>query len=302
MRGICNVCGDEFITHSKRVQYTCSYECRKKKNKIEFMDRIKRFSPRIEYIGGYLDMTTEVKFKCNICGGIFERTPSKMCDKKSEGQCPICKLKEPRICPKCGANHINKHKKGYCEECADIASNGYGLTCLHCGKDFVSKNCDKKTCSYECMLEYGKSEREKLYNPRIKQCKNCGVEFATECGKTNSMFCCEKCKRRYTNKTKRIYEKTIRIKRIIKNGNVDKGITLDRLIKRDKSMCHLCGGLVDINDYDTNNNGYVICGDYYPSIDHVVPIAKGGTHSWENVKLAHRLCNSIKSDTPNYYS
>ncbi|MDT2396282.1 HNH endonuclease [Enterococcus avium] len=31
-------------------------------------------------------------------------------------------------------------------------------------------------------------------------------------------------------------------------------------------------------------------------MDHVIPISKGGTHSWDNVRLAHRHCNAIKRD------
>lgn len=33
-----------------------------------------------------------------------------------------------------------------------------------------------------------------------------------------------------------------------------------------------------------------------PSVDHVKPLAKGGKHSWRNVVLAHRICNTLKSD------
>ena len=46
--------------------------------------------------------------------------------------------------------------------------------------------------------------------------------------------------------------------------------------------------------YDDNNT--FIAGNKYPSVDHMIPIAKGGTHTWDNVQLAHRYCNSIKSD------
>jgi 5-methylcytosine-specific restriction endonuclease McrA len=28
------------------------------------------------------------------------------------------------------------------------------------------------------------------------------------------------------------------------------------------------------------------------SMDHLVPLSKGGDHSWANVALAHRSCNS----------
>lgn len=34
----------------------------------------------------------------------------------------------------------------------------------------------------------------------------------------------------------------------------------------------------------------------YPSIDHIIPVSHGGTHTWDNVELAHRYCNGVKSD------
>ena len=43
-------------------------------------------------------------------------------------------------------------------------------------------------------------------------------------------------------------------------------------------------------------NNRFICGNNYPTIDHVIPLAKGGMHSWDNVRLAHHNCNSIKGD------
>ena len=44
------------------------------------------------------------------------------------------------------------------------------------------------------------------------------------------------------------------------------------------------------------NRGHFIAGGRYPSIDHASPVAKGGAHTWDNVRLAHRDCNSVKSD------
>ena len=38
------------------------------------------------------------------------------------------------------------------------------------------------------------------------------------------------------------------------------------------------------------------CGAAAESIDHVVPRAKGGTHTWENVVAACRPCNTAKRD------
>lgn len=296
MRGTCEVCGMPFVTHKKNIQYTCSNKCRVELNKKEFMSHIEKFYPRIEYVGGYIDKSTKVQFKCNICGSIFERTPSKMCEKNSVGQCPLCRLNEPRICPKCGSKHINRHKKGFCEECANEVNKTYELNCLNCGQSFVSKNKDKRTCSYECMLDHGKKIRESNYIPKDKVCKNCGIKFTTQYGKTNEEFCSNKCRRRMNNSKQRLYNKNVRMLRIINNGRIDKNITLDSLIVRDNGVCHICSNKVDKDDYMTNDGGYLIYGNMYPSIDHVIPIAKGGTHTWDNVKLAHRLCNSLKGD------
>lgn len=32
------------------------------------------------------------------------------------------------------------------------------------------------------------------------------------------------------------------------------------------------------------------------TIDHIIPLSKGGTHTYNNVQLAHYICNSKKSD------
>ena len=60
-------------------------------------------------------------------------------------------------------------------------------------------------------------------------------------------------------------------------------------------MCSLCGGICNWGDYIIKDNNF-IAGDYYPSIDHIKPIAKGGLHEWNNIQLAHRICNTNKRD------
>lgn len=73
--------------------------------------------------------------------------------------------------------------------------------------------------------------------------------------------------------------------------NFDKTITLKGLIKRDNGICQICGGAIDITAID---KGHAL-GDY-PSLDHIIPLSRGGTHTWNNVQLAHMRCNSGKCD------
>lgn len=59
-------------------------------------------------------------------------------------------------------------------------------------------------------------------------------------------------------------------------------------MKRDKGICYLCNKPVDTNDYHITDSNAFVVGKNYPTIDHVLPISKGGKHSWDNVTLSHR--------------
>lgn len=118
-------------------------------------------------------------------------------------------------------------------------------------------------------------------------CKSCGLIM---CGKSRANWC-DDCRKKHENKNKEIAR---RIK--IKNARIDSDIDLNSLLRRDGYVCHICGGLCDKNDF-IMKNGVKVTGNNYPSIDHVIPLAKGGLHSWDNVKVAHRICNSLKGDS-----
>ena len=88
---------------------------------------------------------------------------------------------------------------------------------------------------------------------------------------------------------------THRIKRRALAQIGDKDITLETLYNRDLGICALCGERCDYTDYIFKGEVF-IAGNRYPSIDHIVPISKGGSHTWDNVQLAHKQCNSVKSN------
>lgn len=70
--------------------------------------------------------------------------------------------------------------------------------------------------------------------------------------------------------------------------------------------CYLCGIECDDTDfrYFTDRNGAQrkIVGNTHPTLDHVVALVNGGTHTVSNAALACRLCNSRKHAKVNYES
>ena len=127
------------------------------------------------------------------------------------------------------------------------------------------------------------AEEEKK-RAKAHKCPVCGAMT------TRRKYCSEKCANRVSNKQREVSR---RMK--LKMAMVDHDISLEGLYKRDQGICHICGMQTRFDDYVVRDGAY-ICGDWYPSIDHVIPISKGGTHSWTNVKLAHRRCNYMKAD------
>lgn len=64
--------------------------------------------------------------------------------------------------------------------------------------------------------------------------------------------------------------------------------TVSEIYERDGWVCQLCWVPVrsDLRYPDPQS----------ASLDHVIPIARGGTHTPENVQLAHLVCNQRKQD------
>lgn len=62
------------------------------------------------------------------------------------------------------------------------------------------------------------------------------------------------------------------------------------IYNRDDWTCWLCHMPID-RSADAQ-------ADMAPSLDHVIPLANGGTHEPANVATAHRLCNARRSNTP----
>lgn len=185
-------------------------------------------------------------------------------------KCKVCDFVFER-----SAQFARKHKKVTCPNC---------LECRRKPKPTTRKRVELKPIKIRVIL----LNRSSLKEVKISKCKTCDSVYRST---RNKVYCSIRC----ANKAHEM-KKAIKRRKMEQNGVVDHSITLDKLIKRENKLCYICGDECDSNDFTISSKGHFIVGKNYPSIEHVIPIAKGGTHTWDNVKLAHHHCNSIKSD------
>lgn len=292
----CDYCGKEiFIIPSEQLQKNyCSEECKEK--------------------AGY-------NCKCDYCGKEYKARRingrGNFCSEECEYEYwhPKC------VCEYCGKTYRRDKSKikshTYCSnECRKESNKAKTTRCIMCGKEFAIYDYTdpNKFCSNKCTGKYYgaiKSRNARIKNKearmkndemrlkkemiselkketkeikkrinklgKIEECQYCGETFISRRG---AIYCSQPCKNKTRNRRKD--------KRLSRNGKPDMSISLIKLYKRDKGICKLCGRRTFfVDDYQS---------DGYPSIDHIMPISKGGKHEWSNVQLAHRGCNDKKSN------
>jgi 5-methylcytosine-specific restriction endonuclease McrA len=78
----------------------------------------------------------------------------------------------------------------------------------------------------------------------------------------------------------------------------EQGVSWRSVASRDGMDCAYCGVTCSTSDgsYGTGRGGVRVwkCGPTYPTLDHVVPLSRGGDHSMTNAALACYRCNSSK--------
>ena len=96
-------------------------------------------------------------------------------------------------------------------------------------------------------------------------------------------------KRREKSKTEKGKENNVKRqqkRRAAKRGNEAEIFSPKDVYERDNWTCYLCGEKINKSQKAPHPKS--------PSLDHVVPICKGGGHVLNNVKAAHLRCNQSK--------
>jgi len=221
----------------------------------------------LELISDYKGAETPVLLRCRTCGAEFKRIPH--CINEAT-KCPACKQKkneERKAQAKAEAEYRKTEKKAQ-----RIAINPLGLSYYQLKR---SAELDKKCTCRICGNTY--TMRQYI--------ESAGIKY-----KRVSGYCSAECKRKALRKREHIRRKRDGLNHYARarkhNAPREKGITLSKLIKRDGLQCAICG-LMCIYCEDRN-------APLAPTIDHIIAIANGGGHTWDNVQVAHRQCNSYK--------
>lgn len=189
---------------------------------------------------------------------------------------------------------VLRAKENKKKSCA--VKSGY---CLACGSPY-SKKQTHQYCSDECKsssraIRNRIKAREKYAEDHGKTriCKKCGTEFSPKfTGGRKSIYCSNKCASESYEEAIKRGSKIHKAKRRAKQKDplaerVDPFVVFDR----DKWTCQICR----VKTPKSKRGTYA---DNAPELDHIVPLSKGGKHTYKNTQCACRKCNGLKSDKP----
>lgn len=262
----CVICGTPFLANDGRNKF-CSEECR-----TESLNQSKKKWAE-EHIG---KRTEKI---CVVCGKPF--MPKQNSKQKACSELCRRELKREK------ARIQSRNRPHTMAACIERLAKQKEATLKR--KEAEKAERLKRWELYKQEQRKLKEEREKVEQKNkqerlTKTCVVCGEVFVALQEKQKT--CSLKCQKKWNHR---------RFKKRLKGKIVDDDITLEALYRKDLGVCYLCGCQCDWED-KTIINGNTIVGDTYPTVEHVLPLSKGGLHEWKNVRLACFKCNTIKRD------
>jgi hypothetical protein len=224
---------------------------------------------------------------CRGCGDPFFGHKRKYCTTAC-GQRFKYLQRAPRrliVCQNCGKEFMGALR--YCsKECRersnrDRSNRRFAGKCEFCGNDFQSGN-SERFCSIPC------ANRSIWKNfPAVKKVCKCGKKFKTK--KPLKTWCSRNCWNRARLKRKWAYYKAaFRMRKRQEAEAFIEQVCPTEIFSRDNWTCQICSKEIDMEKAFPHPKS--------ASLDHIIPISKGGTHEAKNVQCAHLRCNIRKSN------
>lgn len=233
---------------------------------------------------------------CLGCGNSFStiRAAAKFCSPvcASKNQVRNFKRRPPLNCKQCGKTYQlpkGRHSTAFCSRaCSILASRKvkiescavYFPRCRRCSRIFTAQKKSIYFCSAEC--------RKPPYLPkpiRTIQCASCACEVKTRPGRGKTKRYCDSCAEARFRDRKNADK---RLRQARRTDAFVAPVYRRAIYERDGWKCGIC--------HKSVNPKLEVPHPLAKTIDHIVPLSKGGTHEPRNVQLAHFICNSKRSD------
>ena len=225
---------------------------------------------------------------CPQCTELFEAKPnqvycSQSCKKRTERIKNAERIKAYN--KRAGGKYRGRVMSKQCPECKQYGVRPDSVYCsIQCSKNSRFSKCKEITIWIQPTPKAKATKAPTIVSFVNGKCLDCATNYTYQrTGKRKlSRYCSTICERRAARRN----SNHIRRHRITSSRKGD--VYRAKIFEKDSYVCQLCNEPVDTTAHWND--------DRYPSLDHIIPLAHGGSHSMDNLQTAHRICNALKSD------
>lgn len=236
--------------------------------------------------------------QCARCGGVIAPQAARGPRRKFCQTCrPSWRVNPmlgpfPVSCFLCGDPIVGRRRDArYCSDrCCAAAAQGHVVAyCALCGDRCGHTHPEtdqRRYCSKDCAATYtaaaGKAlTAAKQRHPFRGLCRECGTPLAGIPSRIDSIYCSEACLRVVAarNTTSPGRPAHLRIRKRHR----------DAVLERYGYVCGICGDDIDPD--------LAYPSPFAATVDHIIPLKRGGVHHPDNWQPAHHYCNNVKRDS-----
>ena len=283
----CATCGAPFlVSGTGRRALTCSPPCKAARRRVN-------------------DRKPPITRNCETCGTAFP-VSGKGSNKRQHCSEP-CRIRARR------RRHLGSRRRPavaqHCGKCGTAFTvSGWGL--------------NRRYCSEPCRDSAARAKSRRRYTPKppvTRSCETCGTAFTVAGNGSTRLVCSRPClraqnrgysrswRRRNIDEVRRRNREAVSAKyyadpeyRLLRAQGSDlrKRVTSFEVVspaamwQEQNGRCYLCGGQMNPLPIYLSSRRY---DPLVATIEHRIPISRGGTHDRENVSLAHAQCNLRKN-------